>query len=73
MGKGSLARIAAALAIISVYIFLFGITGTIDSLADSIPVAEQTPKPTELTEPPVTTPPPATETKSPDEERTVYT
>lgn len=74
MGKGSLARIAAALAIISVYIFLFGITGTIDSLADSIPVAEQTPKPTELTTPPVTTtPPPVTETASSDEERTVYT
>lgn len=74
MGKGSLARIAAALAIISVYIFLFGITGTIDSLADSIPVAEQTPKPTELTTPPVTTTPPAEpEVTSPTDERTVYT
>ena len=75
MGKGSLARIAAALAIISVYIFLFGITGTIDSLADSIPVTEQTPKPTELTTttPAVTTPPPEAETTSPDEERIVYT
>lgn len=74
MGKGSLARIAAALAIISVYIFLFGITGTIDSLADSIPAEEQPPKPTELTTPPVTTtPPPVSETTSPTEERTVYT
>lgn len=75
MGKGSLARIAAALAIISVYIFLFGITGTIDSLADSMPNPDrnQSPKPTELTsEPPVTTTTPA-ETTVPTEERTVYT
>ncbi len=40
MGKGSLAKIAAALAIISVYIYLFGIMGTINSLESNIPVEE---------------------------------
>lgn len=76
MGKGSLAKIAAALAIISVYLFLFGITGTIDSLEESMPGAKQTPEPTELTAPPVTAPPTATEppgATGANEERTVYT
>ena len=36
MGKGSLAKIAAALAIISVYIYLFGIMGQIESLDSNI-------------------------------------
>ena len=42
MGKGSIAKIAAALAIISVYIYLFGIVGTIDSLDSNL--AEQYPE-----------------------------
>ena len=37
MGKGSLAKIAVALAIISVYIYLFGIMGTINSLETNMP------------------------------------
>lgn len=74
MGKGSLARIAAALAIISVYIFLFGITGTIDSLEESIPEnqrrSETEPvKPAELTAPPEA----IVTTTAPLDEKTVYT
>ena len=37
MGKGSLAKIAVALAIISVYIYLFDIMGTINSLETNMP------------------------------------
>lgn len=37
MGKGSLAKIAAALAIISVYVYLFGIMGKIESLETNLP------------------------------------
>lgn len=52
--KGSAARIAAALAIISLYVFLFGIMGTIDSIDISIS-AEDTAQ-TEQTEEAITVP-----------------
>ena len=42
--KGSAARIAAALAIISLYVFLFGIMGTIDSIDISISAEDTAPQ-----------------------------
>ncbi|MBQ8903926.1 MAG: hypothetical protein IJY73_06520, partial [Oscillospiraceae bacterium] len=78
MGKGSIAKIAAALAIISVYIYLFGIVGTIDSLDSNL--AEQMPEnPSETFE---TTEPPdsddavqvmATTTAATRPEKVIYT
>lgn len=56
MGKGSLAKISAALAIISLYVYLFGVMGTVESLDDSIPKEEREPIETiATTDPPVTT------------------
>lgn len=43
MGKGSLAKISAALAIISLYVYLFGVMGTVESLDDSIPEEQRQP------------------------------
>lgn len=76
MGKGSLAKIAAALAIISVYIYLFGIMGSIESLDSNI--SEEF-KDTEETAPVINEIPTettaATEatTSSPSTQRIVYT
>ncbi len=49
MGKGSLAKISAALAIISLYLYLFGVMGTIESLDESIPESERQPEQTVTT------------------------
>ncbi len=71
MGKGSLAKISAALAIISLYVYLFGIMGTVESLDESIP--EEQRKPVET----VSTTAPVSETTTAPEvmltERAVYT
>lgn len=53
--KGSAARIAAALAIISLYVFFFGIMGTIDSIDMSISAEDTAPQP-QQTEVAVTVP-----------------
>lgn len=77
MGKGSLAKIAAALAIISVYIYLFGIMGSIDSLETNI--SEELGKAEEETKAVMNEIPEATKTatsittSSPETERMVYT
>lgn len=42
MGKGSLGRIAVALGIICVYVYLFGIMGNIESLESNMPPPEET-------------------------------
>lgn len=72
MGKGSLAKISAALAIISLYVYLFGIMGTVESLDESIP--EEQRKPVETIS---TTAPISETTTAPEEEmlteRAVYT
>lgn len=72
MGKGSLAKISAALAIISLYVYLFGIMGTVESLDESIP--EEQRKPVETIS---TTAPVSETTTAPEEEmlteRVVYT
>ncbi|MCM1335202.1 MAG: SpoIID/LytB domain-containing protein [Bacteroides sp.] len=76
MGKGSLARVAAALAIISIYLFLFGITGRIDSLAESIPEERRSSATEPIQAAELTAPPddqPIATTTAPAEERTVYT
>ncbi len=73
MGKGSLAKIAAALAIISVYVYLFGIMGSIESLETNLSdepaetdEADETP---EETEAPVS----ETTTAAVGTERVIYT
>jgi len=76
MGKGSLAKIAAALAIISVYIYLFGIMGSIDSLEMNISEELEKQEETkavmnELSESTTTTA--QTTTQVPETERMVYT
>lgn len=77
MGKGSLAKIAAALAIISVYIYLFGIMGSIDSLEANI--TEELEKQEEETKavmnevPAVTSTTAETTTLAPETDRIVYT
>lgn len=72
MGKGSLAKISVALAIISLYVYLFGIMGTVESLDESIP--EEQRKPVETIS---TTAPVSETTTAPEEEmlteRAVYT
>lgn len=72
MEKGSLAKISAALAIISLYVYLFGIMGTVESLDESIP--EEQRKPVETIS---TTAPVSETTTAPEEEmlteRVVYT
>lgn len=61
MGKGSLAKISAALAIISLYVYLFGVMGTVESLDDSIPDDQRQPVQTISTSAtPETTPVPVT-------------
>ncbi len=61
MGKGSLAKISAALAIISLYVYLFGVMGTVESLNDSIPDDQRQPVQTISTSAtPETTPVPVT-------------
>lgn len=72
MGKGSLAKISAALAIISLYIYLFGVMGTVESLDDSIPESERQPVQTITTTAPAeTTTAPAT--AADETKRAVYT
>lgn len=79
MGKGSIAKIAAALAIISVYIYLFGIVGTIDSLDSNLAeqMSENTAQTFETTEPPQPDDAvpviAATTTAAPRPEKVIYT